>query len=371
MEVVMKTNRKLLAWSLLLSACLLPCSAGADTPPEISFNDSTGFGLSDHRVQIDNIRVDYVLVNPFDPTHPTITSYHYTVPFNFDNTTYHLIPDLGFARPQTPEIECASANIMVTDAYTGAALSNAAVTIGSATEFTDSSGSASFSGLTEGTASVSAAASGYVNGTRTATLVCDSTTTLGLTLNPTSGSGAVDANEVRITLAWGENPRDLDSHLTGPNSGEVSDSNRFHVYYAGRNGEVADLDVDDVTSYGPETITITPPTDSTILRPGIYRYTVHHYSGSANIATSGASVTLTLGSSTTREFLPPADTTGLAGTARDTWTVFELNVASNGTITVLPVDTYASGTSASAVRSTATGWGAVESGVDFTRMPVK
>lgn len=48
----------------------------------------------------------------------------------------------------------------------------------------------------------------------------------------------------RIELTWGEEPRDLDSHLYSPN-GE-------HMYYGNKHITGADLDVDDVTSYGPE-----------------------------------------------------------------------------------------------------------------------
>ena len=65
--------------------------------------------------------------------------------------------------------------------------------------------------------------------------------------------------DYRIILTWGEYPADLDSHLVGTYSG-----NKFEVYYVTRDlaGYTADeydavnLDVDDTSSYGPETITV-------------------------------------------------------------------------------------------------------------------
>ncbi|HHV58806.1 MAG TPA: hypothetical protein GXX49_00635 [Clostridiaceae bacterium] len=85
--------------------------------------------------------------------------------------------------------------------------------------------------------------------------------------------------QIRVILRWGEYPWDLDSHMTGP---RVDSEDRFHVYWSNKqyryydeNGiytTYVDLDVDDVTSYGPETTTIYKQTD------GIYRFFVHDYS---------------------------------------------------------------------------------------------
>ena len=64
-------------------------------------------------------------------------------------------------------------------------------------------------------------------------------------------------DEYRIVLTWSSTPSDLDSHLSGP----LSTGERFHVYYSDMsafdNGQtVATLDLDDTSSYGPETITL-------------------------------------------------------------------------------------------------------------------
>ena len=87
----------------------------------------------------------------------------------------------------------------------------------------------------------------------------------------------VPAGQMRIILNWGRVPSDLDSHLTG-DSTTTSGRPRYHVFYANRvvrfaNGDtIAYLDVDDVTSYGPETITIYR------FFPGTLRYKIHDYS---------------------------------------------------------------------------------------------
>lgn len=126
-------------------------------------------------------------------------------------------------------------------------------------------------------------------------------------------------DEYRIVLTWGENPSDLDSHLTGPNPS----GGRFHIYYIDKtftyNGEVfALLDRDDVTSYGPETITINNQT------AGTYRYSVHDYTnrGSTNssaLSLSNAQVRLYKGNQLLSTFNVPNNQPGTL------WTVFELN----------------------------------------------
>lgn len=91
-----------------------------------------------------------------------------------------------------------------------------------------------------------------------------------------------DANSFRLVLLWGASPTDLDSHLTTPLIG----GQNYHVYYSDRGSVLsapfANLDVDDVTSYGPETITITN------FSPGTYTYYIHQYSSAGSFATSGS-----------------------------------------------------------------------------------
>jgi hypothetical protein len=132
---------------------------------------------------------------------------------------------------------------------------------------TDSSGDYSVSGLEGGVYT------GEVNATDFATTYFTATCLGGQT---TENQNVVitpflSAGEIRIVLTWGSTPTDLDSHLTGPTLGE----DRFHVYWlepgSVNTGPFAALDVDDITSFGPETITIYQR------REGTYRYTVHDY----------------------------------------------------------------------------------------------
>ena len=107
----------------------------------------------------------------------------------------------------------------------------------------------------------------------------------------------ISGNDYLITLTWGQNPSDLDSHLVGPT---------YQVYYADEyayvNGEeVCNLDYDDTSSYGPEHITLTTTSDEP------YYYFVHKYSGSGTLASSGAKVTVEQGNRVIAEFNVPTD----------------------------------------------------------------
>lgn len=104
------------------------------------------------------------------------------------------------------------------------------------------------------------------------------------------------SDEIRIVLTWGEHPRDEDSHLLGP----TVDGRSFHTYFGDRQhyyrGELyADLDHDDVDSYGPETTTIRKRVD------GKYQFYIHNYSrngydGTETLRNSSAKVEIYNGS---------------------------------------------------------------------------
>ena len=126
------------------------------------------------------------------------------------------------------------------------------------------------------------------------------------------------AGEYRVVLTWGEAPSDLDSHLTGP---RADGDGRFHVYFSARAYLGTNLDVDDVSSFGPETVTIVPPAD------GLYRYSVHNYSdqsadGATGIAASPARVQVFDAGGLIRTYDAPTASAG-DGNA---WRVFEMTV---------------------------------------------
>ena len=147
-------------------------------------------------------------------------------------------------------------------------------------------------------------------------------------------SAELGMGQMRIVLQWGEVPSDLDSHLFGTGRNNT----QLHVFYSAMQGRsdinpgreesklLAMLDVDDTTSYGPETITIYDLNTS-------YLYSVFDYSsggnpGSSRLAKSGAVVKVyTYGSDIPRVFELPAQ----EGTW---WNVFKIH---NGLI--IPVQT--------------------------------
>lgn len=131
-------------------------------------------------------------------------------------------------------------------------------------------------------------------------------------------STAISAQQVRIVLKWGEYPRDLDSHLVGP----TSDGSKFHTYFSKKGYyeddiKIADLDLDDTSSYGPETTTIYNPIS------GKYQFYVHDYSNRANddsleLSKSGAIVQVYIGASN-----KPAYTFNVPKQKGTLWKVFE------------------------------------------------
>lgn len=106
-------------------------------------------------------------------------------------------------------------------------------------------------------------------------------TTINIVVQPnmcTSKNGSMTPNisgdNYRVVLTWGANPRDLDSHVVGT----LSSGSSFHVYYSHKSQydgaiEVCNLDYDDTTSYGPETITL----NATTSKPYYY---IYRYAGS-------------------------------------------------------------------------------------------
>ena len=133
---------------------------------------------------------------------------------------------------------------------------------------------------------------------------------------------------IKITLTWGLDPRDLDSHLTVP----MADGSRAHVYYSDTAPAGADayLDTDDTSSYGPEIITVTA------LHNGVYRYSVHHYAGSGTISSSGASVSMFVEGFGIYNLTPPAGATAVD----DVWQLWEITVSGGVVTAVTPLNTF-------------------------------
>ena len=146
---------------------------------------------------------------------------------------------------------------------------------------------------------------------------------------------AVSSGAMTVTLTWGANPRDLDTHFLGPRT-ESSLDDRFRIYFSNKEETVNNvtmyLDRDDTTSYGPEVLTVPQ-----FPVAGRYRYAVHHYSGSGTVFQSPTRVEArVLGE--TYIFSPAADES--TGGTNNSWVVFDIEVSTEGAITVIPVDAY-------------------------------
>jgi hypothetical protein len=90
--------------------------------------------------------------------------------------------------------------------------------------------------------------------------------------------------QLRIVLTWGDQPADLDSHLFGTMDSGTS----IHVYWSDRQApdNIANLDVDDTTSFGPETTTINDLN-------GQFDFYVHNYNLTGNMGSvSNARITV-------------------------------------------------------------------------------
>lgn len=149
-------------------------------------------------------------------------------------------------------------------------------------------------------------------------------------------------SETRIVLTWGKDPSDLDSHLIGP--AVDGQDGQFHTWYVDKtytteNGLIVDLDLDDTSSYGPETTTIRQDTD------GTYTFYVHHYYGSATIKTSGAKIEVYRGASTT-----PAEVYEVEAGSGDEryWIVFQM-VVEDGVATFNEINEFTNVSPASGV----------------------
>jgi hypothetical protein len=115
---------------------------------------------------------------------------------------------------------------------------------------------------------------------------------------------------MRIVLNWGARPSDLDGHLAFP---------RNHVFFLGKLGGDAQLDVDHMDGYGPETITILRK------HPGErYVYAVHDFADrgqpdTPDLSASEAKVFVYVGQTLIRTYYVPKGRKG------NIWTVFAIS----------------------------------------------
>ena len=183
----------------------------------------------------------------------------------------------------------------VIDAVSGYGISGATVTVGGVQDETSSNGAYSLSGVPSGSyVPLLATATGHQAFVTTVEIPAGGSTTLDITLVPSAGS-----DEWRFVLNWGQDPWDLDSHLWVPLGGEDYYRVCFWDLASTDTIPYAQLDTDDVTGFGPETITILPH------YPGEYHYAVNEFSGYGTLATSNAVVRLYHGNDLVEEISAP------------------------------------------------------------------
>lgn len=191
-----------------------------------------------------------------------------------------------------------------------------------ATTTTDADGSYSFS-LERGYYTLEFARDGFVStfvnvASSNAIGACEGV------LSPTSTS-EVTSTEFRIVLTWGETPRDLDSHLVG-----LDDANSvFHIAYYNKverdtdGNVIASLDVDDVSSYGPETVTIVNARTDATYYYSVKDFTDRYDATSTKMSESGANVKVYQGFVLVKEYNVPLNQAGII------WNVFKIE---NGSV---------------------------------------
>jgi len=239
------------------------------------------------------------------------------------------VADNGFASGHVIDARTSSTPIAGATASFRAGINNLDGEVVGITE-TDSAGSFQIN-IPTGVYTVELSKDGYTTAYTTVVTYPGNTTVTELSLVYNS-FGTTNAFAT-IVLNWSENPNDLDSHLTGPNNGS-----RFHIAYYDKQvtttgsyvepsdpedpcsdpAIIANLDRDDVTSYGPETTTICQ------VEEGIYKFYVHHYAGTSTISDSPAQVTVT-SNGLSRTFVAPAGARG----DDDVWHVFNIDSYGN------------------------------------------
>lgn len=115
---------------------------------------------------------------------------------------------------------------------------------------------------------------------------------------------------MRVVLSWGQKPSDLDAHFA---------YGRDHIYFAHKTGSNANLDVDDIDSYGPETITIDQRNNGQEYVFAVHDFSDRNNPGTTNLSNSGATVFVYIGESLVRTYYISG-----GGQQGNLWTVFKI-----------------------------------------------
>lgn len=243
-----------------------------------------------------------------------------------------------FTVEETAALTPVTATLNITDSRNGTALTDG-ITINVRNGYnnrlgtiasTITSATASSLSLVPGTYTFEVSKDGYTTKYQTVTIL-NTTSTINLDLLSINTSSSVNASAfATIIVRWGENPSDVDSHLLF-NSSDSQSAPNTRIYYANKSfgaipadvnnpcatpNVVASLDLDDTSSYGPETTTICDGTK------GPFEFNLHHFYGSSNMGASPTSVELITRNGSRYEFTAP--TTGFSGSG-NIWAVFKID----------------------------------------------
>lgn len=200
-----------------------------------------------------------------------------------------------------------------------------------ATTKTNDSGNYSLT-LPLGNYCLTASKDGYITGTVNIIVQRGTTRFQSGSITP-----VLSGDDYRVVLTWSANPRDLDSHMVG----SLESGSSFHVYFGRKSQydgseEICNLDVDDTSGYGPETITLKANSD----KP--YYYYIYHFSGTGSVSSSEAVVKIYQGNDLVARLNVPTN----QGTSRY-WNVFAIvdgRLVIKNTITGSPDTNYANST---------------------------
>lgn len=224
----------------------------------------------------------------------------------------------------------------VVDAQTGEFLSGVEVNVEEtgASATTNASGAFTIDDAPAGAWTLRATQVGYVPATVPVTLTPDEATEVSIGLLRIGAGG----DGVAVVLSWGNEPADLDLHVSGPDGS----GGRFHIaYYALNPVAHASLDLDDLVSFGPETVTISPTQTGTYVA-GDYHVWIHNFSGQPGFDVSDGIVTIFAGGAQFAQY-QVGDASG--DSALDIWRVIEFSIAEDGAMSnINALESFEAGT---------------------------
>jgi len=230
----------------------------------------------------------------------------------------------------------------VRNATNGQPISGATAQVqGAGAETTDAVGRFDISNVPTGSLTLQTTAADFTTDTRALNVVEGQNPELSIALVPIT-----NAAEIRLVLTWANQPADVDAHLSGP----TTDGGRFHISFLDREhpdvNPYVGLDVDDVSSFGPETITIRRNPTTNQFVAGEYRYWLHNFSATPELDVSGARVTVNQGGAQLADYVifgAPANP------SQDIWHVLNLTVDAAGNVTRTSIQQYKTGNHSTAL----------------------